>query len=159
MTARVLHLVGAALVLAVLLAAAAVMAAVCLPVLLVAGMWSGLVELVRTLKRRGEMSRIPDAATPQLARRLDDGADLGDVLSHPDLPCGCSLETTAYTCPRKCGWRACVVHLHSTHYCDPVPDIAVVNDRFARLINGPELRGLRRAPESLAPYYLIGDEK
>lgn len=113
----------------------------------------------RSLAGRGEESDVPDEATPELARRLDDGMDLGDVLSRPVLPCGCSEETTAYTCPRECGWRACVVHLYSTHYCTPVPDIAVVNDRFAHLINSPELRGLRRAPESLAPYYLIGDEK
>ncbi len=156
---RVFRFFGAVLVWTVLAVAAAVLFVVGLPLLAVAVLLRGAYELHCAVVRRITGASVPDAATPALARRMD-GADLGDVLKrHAVLPCGCSPETTAYTCPRECGWRACVVHLHSAHYCDPVPDIAVINDRFAHLINSPELRGLRRAPESLAPYYLIGDEK
>lgn len=156
MTARLFHRIGAALVWAVLGSACLVLLSVFLPLLVVAGLLRALYDGGRWLLDHVRVVDVPDGLDEVLRGQID-----GDEVyaERKTLACGCSAETTAYTCARECGWQACAVHLHATHYCEPVPDIATVNDRFARLINSPELRGLRRAPESFAPYYLIGDEK
>jgi len=172
---RVVRLLGQALVWSVVLVAAAVALVLSLPVLVLAAVGRGLVELGRALTRRGEDDTYaePDLLDGQLRAEIDGGgeADLGDLLAGRILPCGCEPTSGVTTrCP-GCGWWSCLAHRGAPHLCDPSDPIrswqnaplppavaASVNDAFAALVNSSDLADMRWVDRNLQQFYAIGND-
>lgn len=125
MSARVGRLLGQVFGLVVAVVVILIAAAVALPFILLGLLAQAMIRLLRVLTRRGD---VPDALTPELARRID-GTNPASLQRLRDfveedpgeqLDCGClALAWPQATC-RRCSYRSCVGHADATHYCEPV---------------------------------------